>query len=161
MTGVRNYEDLNVWKLSNEIRLRMRPILDRAEFVRHSKLREQMEECIERPCPQIAEGFARYLPGDNAKFVRIAAASLAELLEHLTRARARKLITDHEADDLRLLARRARGAANGYIRYLQSAEAPHVEPPPRRRRRRREPNLNPERKGPVSRPAPSDPNPEP
>ena len=84
MTGVRNYEELDVWKLSNEIRLRMRPILDRAEFVRHSALREQMEKCIERPCPQIAEGFARYLPGDNAKFVRIAAGSLAELLEHLS-----------------------------------------------------------------------------
>ena len=134
MTGVRNHEEFDVWQLSDQIRIRLRTILDRPVFRQHTSLREQLEKCAEGPCPQIAEGFARYLPGDNAKFVRIAAGSLSELLEHLSRAHARNLITEQEAVDLRLLARRARGAANGLIRYLQSAKAPHVDEPRRRRR---------------------------
>jgi four helix bundle protein len=113
----------------------MREILARSGFAAHGDLREQLEKSSERPCPNIAEGFARYLPADNARFVRIAAGSHSETIEHLDRAHAKKLITAQELTDLQTLARRARGAATGLIRYLQSADAPHL--PPRRHRRRR------------------------
>jgi hypothetical protein len=62
----------------------------------------------------------------------MAAGSLSEIIEHLNRARRKNLITTQETTDLQLLARRARGAATGLIRYLQSAEPPHL--PPKRHR---------------------------
>jgi four helix bundle protein len=127
MAGVRQHTDLNVWKLANEIRQRIRPIVDRPGFAAQPKLRSQIEESAERPCPQIAEGFARYRPKDNAKFVRTAAASLNELVDHLERAKARRLITNEEAAILQSLARRTRAAASRYIRYLQTAKAPHLD----------------------------------
>lgn len=115
----------------------MREILARPGFSDHKKLHGQLEESSEGPCPHIAEGFARYLPKDNARFVRIAAGSHLETVEHLDRAHAKGLITTQEMTDLQTLARRARAAATGLIRYLQTAEAPHV--PPRRRRRKKKP----------------------
>ncbi len=134
MAGVRDHTQLDVWKLCDELRERVRPVIDRPAFAAHSTLRSQLEEAAEGPCPHIAEGFARYLPRDNARFVRIAAGSLAEVIEHLGRARARRLITSQEEAELGLLALRARKAATRYIVYLQSAEAPNL-PDPRRRRR--------------------------
>jgi four helix bundle protein len=124
MAGVRDHTELDVWKLSDELRGRIREVVDRPGFVRHNKLRTQLEEAAESPCPNIAEGFARYLPKDNARFVRIAAGSLAEVTSHLERAMARRLITPAEREALCSLARRAHGAAKGYIVYLESAKPP-------------------------------------
>jgi four helix bundle protein len=133
MTGVRDHAELEVWQLCDDLRVRVRSVVDRPAFASYETLRSQLRESSERPCPNIAEGFARYLPRDNARFVRIAAGSLAETTDHLGRARACRLITAQEESELVSLARRARKAANGYIIYLQSAEAPHL---PKLRRNR-------------------------
>ena len=100
MAGVREHTELTVWKLCNELRERVRPIVDRAAFGRYLKLREQLEEAAESPCPNIGEGFTRYFPRDNARFVRVAAGSLTEVIEHLGRAHARRLITTEESESL-------------------------------------------------------------
>ena len=127
MAGVREHTELTVWKLCNELRERIRPIVDRAAFGRYPKLREQLDEAAESPCPNIGEGFTRYFPRDNARFVRVAAGSLTEVIEHLGRAHARRLITTEESESLVALARRARKAATRYMVYLESAEAPNIE----------------------------------
>jgi four helix bundle protein len=145
MAGVRTPTELDVYKLSDELARRVREVVDRAPFRRHQKLRQQMEEAAESPCSNIEEGFSRYLPLDNARFVRIAAGSLAELIRHLNRALARQLISPKEHSELRTLAKRALGAAVGYIVYLQTAQAPHLPKkrrPPRLRRRKREPGTD-------------------
>jgi four helix bundle protein len=134
MTGVRDPKELDVWKLCDALRERVRPVIDRPVFAAHETLRSQLEEAAEGPCPHIAEGFARYLPRDNARFVRIATGSLAEVVEHLGRARARRLITSEEQLEISALAERARKAATGYIVYLQSAEAPNLRKPRKRRK---------------------------
>ena len=127
MAGVREHTELTVWKLCDELRERVRPIVDRAAFGRYPKLREQIDEAAESPCPNIGEGFSRYFPRDNARFVRVAAGSLTELIEHLGRAHARRLITTEESESLVSLARRARKTATRYMVYLESAEAPNIE----------------------------------
>ena len=117
MVGFRNPEEMDVWKLSNEVALRVRVVVDRAPFRRHEKLRQQMEE---------------------------AAGSLAELIRHLNRALARQLVSPSEHAEIYRLTKRALGAAIGYIAYLQTAEAPHLPKKHRRgRRRRKNPNSNP------------------
>lgn len=143
MVGFRNPEEMDVWKLSNEVSLRVREVVDRAAFRRHERLRSQMEEAAEGPCSHIQEGFARYRPADNARFVRIAAGSLGELIRHLNRALARQLLSRTEHAEIMRLTKRALGAAIGYINYLQTAEAPHLPKPRRRPRKRKNPNRNP------------------
>ena len=127
MAGVREHTELTVWKLCNELRERVRPIVDRAAFGRYPKLREQLDEAAESPCPNIGEGFTRYFPRDNARFVRVAAGSLTEVIEHLGRAHARRLITAEESESLIALARRARKVATRYMVYLENAEAPNID----------------------------------
>ena len=134
MAGVNDHEELDVWKLCNELEESLAPVLRRAEFGREPSLQGQMIRASERLCPNIAEGFSRYYPRDNAKFVRIAKGSLSELIDQLVRARSRRVISADEEARFTRLARRARGAATGYVRYLESTVEPR--PPSDRRRGR-------------------------
>src|SRR5581483_7146652 len=135
-SGVRDYSHLDVWRLADEIRRKTRPVLLRPCFESDRDLRDQLRRCAERPCPNIAEGFERYHPLENARFVRIAKASFAEMMNHLDRAVSQGFIADAEAGELSTLCRRARGAATAYIRYLESASAPGVpRTAPRERRK--------------------------
>jgi four helix bundle protein len=146
MTGFRNAHEMDVWKLSDELRCRMREILKRPGFARHPSLKTQLEDSSESPCPNISEGFVRFFPVDNARFVRIAAGSLGELLDHLNRALACRLITTIEERELALLTRRALGAAKGYIVYLESSTKPYEDAGRRPPNRRRSPKTYPKRK---------------
>jgi four helix bundle protein len=123
-----------VYKLCDEVRQRVRRIVARPEFRAHPRLRDQLSEAAESPCPNIGEGFSRYYPRENARFVGIAKSSLTEVIEHLGRAKYEKLIETEEHDETCSVSRRARGAAVAYIRYLVSAEAPSL---PRKRRKPR------------------------
>ena len=105
------------------------------EFGRDPDLRRQIKRASESPCPNIAEGFSRYHPRDNARFVNIAKSSMSELIVHMTRASRKQLVTADEAARVCALARRARAAAMGYIRYLQRAELAPATKGLRRRRK--------------------------
>jgi hypothetical protein len=83
MAGVRNHTELEVWKLCDQIRRRVWEFVSRPSFRSHFTLRDQMKDAADSPCPNIAEGFSRYHPRDNAKFVRVAKGSLSELIDHL------------------------------------------------------------------------------
>jgi four helix bundle protein len=132
MPGVSDHRELDVWKLSDELRTRVAEVVARPIFDRHPGLRRQLREAAESAPPNLAEGFSRFYPTDNAMFVRIAKASLTEVIEHLRRAHALKLIESGECEELVRLGRRARGAATRYVIYLESAEAP--DSPASRRR---------------------------
>lgn len=124
--GVRDYRELDVWKLCDDLRVKVEIILQRPSFREHEKLHDQLEEAVERLCPNIAEGFSRYFPRENAQFVRVALGSLSEIIEHLDRTCRRKIIDRAERDELQALARRARKAATRYAVYLEGATAPNI-----------------------------------
>jgi four helix bundle protein len=124
MAGVRDYLELDVYKLAHEIEIRVAAILARPEFSRDPDLYQQLKRASEGPCPNIAEGFARFYPRENAKFVRVAKGSFSEIIVHITSAVRKRLISAAEAEVICRLARRARGAATAYIRYLESGRTP-------------------------------------
>ena len=125
-TGIRDYTELEVWKLCDQLRRKTREFLSRPCFGRDSDLANQLRRSSERPCPVIAEGFGRYHPREIAKFVRDAKGSLSEVIEHMDRAVAQGCMTETEAHEVSALCKRARGAATAYVRYLETAEAPGV-----------------------------------
>lgn len=71
----------------------------------------------------IAEGFGRFAPIQNANFVRIAIGSEMETKNQITKAWQRGALSNEEYNDGMLLCRRALGAAIGYRRYLLSEAA--------------------------------------
>jgi four helix bundle protein len=128
VAGLRDHEAFDVWQLSDEVRRRVRLVLQRRELQREFKLRDQLSSAAEGPCGHIAEGFSRWFPNDFARFVRIAKGSLSEVIVHIGAARDRGLVTDAECQDINRYARRARGAATALIRYLESANPPNQKP---------------------------------
>ena len=125
MAGVSDYHELDVYQLAHELEVRIAVILARPEIRRDVDLYGQLKRASEGPCPNIAEGFARYLPRDNARFNRIAKGSFSEIIVLMTRAVRKGLIGESESEPICRLARRARGAATGYIRYLERASPPN------------------------------------
>ena len=122
----------------------LEPILERPAFRRDFELWDQINRAVNSPCPNIAEGFSRFYPRDNARFVRIAKGSLSELLVHLPRAVRKKFVSEEEAALATSLARRARGAVIGYLVYLENC--PPRKPPSERPQKppgTQEPGTNP------------------
>ncbi len=130
MAGARDHTELVVYRMCNEVRVRVRTLIERPAFSKAPKLRAQLEESSERPCAHIAEGFSRYYPREFAQFLRTAKASESETIVHLQRSAYKGLATQTEVDEITSLARRARGALTQFVLYLETAE-----PPPGRRRR--------------------------
>ena len=124
MAGLRDHTAFDVWKLSDEVRRRVRVVLKRPEFRREFKLRDQLSSAAEGPCGHLAEGFSRWFPKDFARFVRIAKGSLSEVMVHIERAHDSGLVTDADCAEITRYARRARGAATRLILYLESADPP-------------------------------------
>ena len=140
MSGLRDHTQFDVWKLCDQLRTILRPILDRPALRSDRTLWDQIDRAAERPCPNIAEGFSRYYPRDFARFVRTAKASLSELIDHMESAEAKGFTTSAETAAIVTLAKRARGAATRLILYLETAKPPRP-PDGRRRRPRREPGI--------------------
>lgn len=134
MAGVRDHSELDCWQLSDQLEHAVAQILERPGFRRYPGLHDQLTRSSEGPAPQIAEGFSRYYPKENAPFVRIAKSSLTETIVHLSRVAKKGIITKEECASLTTLARRARGATTQYLLYLESAPPP---PPGKRKRRAR------------------------
>jgi four helix bundle protein len=124
MAGVRDHRELDVWILANEARARVAQITARPGFREHLWLRTQLRKAANSACANAGEGFSRYKPKDHARFLNIAKASLTEICEHLEDARHLKLASAAEIDQICIYARRARGAATGLIRYLNTASPP-------------------------------------
>jgi four helix bundle protein len=141
MTGYSSHEQLDVYILSDMVRRRVRPMVKRPAFNvgRYWKLRDQLSDAAESPCRNIGEGFSRYYPRDNARFVRVAKGSLTEVMEHLDTALAERLIEQEEHREVRRLAWRARKASIGYILYLETAEVPGAPPPRNRSTKKKKP----------------------
>jgi four helix bundle protein len=140
MAGVRNHEELDVWNLSGELVTRVRRILNVTKVRADFELHDQLRRASERICPNIAEGFSRFMPRDNAKFVRIAKSSMTEVIVHLETAVTKGYLKRDDIDVACRFARRARGAATQYILYLETAKLPQTrEPEPAEPRNPRNP----------------------
>ena len=87
------------------------------------KRRNQLEDAVAGPPAHIAEGFGRFHPLDNARFVNYARASLLESQNHLLDAVDRRHITEEQRRELNALAENAIEEVTGYLEYLQSPDA--------------------------------------
>src|SRR5690349_24784781 len=120
MATAKSHEDLVAWQLSEDLKDRV------FELIAQSAARRDMDFCNDirrsaRSAPaNLSEGFYRYRPRENARFVRIAIGSLGETMNHLGHAHKQRYTTDEEHADLIRLAKRARGASTRYLRYLES-----------------------------------------
>jgi four helix bundle protein len=147
--GARHFDELDAWKLANELKLLVYRLIDRPAVARDFDFRDQIRDSAASAPRNIAEGFGRYQPLDFRQFLRIANASLFETSNHLRDGVDRGYFTTQEIADPQVLAKRASAATTRLMKYLKTAT-----PPDRRNRepRNREPkNREPKKRNPRTR----------
>ena len=131
MATARNFEELIVWQLADQLRVRIHRFVASRPISRDRELAGQLQRAAASAPRLIAEGFGRYLPGDFTRYLRSANGELNEILDCLKDSIGRGYVTPEEAVPLQRLAKRTSKAATRLIAYLRTAQAPH-EPRDRR-----------------------------
>jgi four helix bundle protein len=119
MAGVRRFEDLDCWKLANELKLAVYELLERPHIRTDREFCDDVRDAVKSAPANIAEGFGRRTDAEFARFLDIARGSLNECRNHIGDARDLKYIDEKERSALDVLASRALGAIAGLQRYLR------------------------------------------
>ena len=119
MAGVRRFEDLDCWKLANELKLGIYDVLERPHVTIDRDFCDDARDAARSGPSNIAEGFGRRTDPDFARFLDIARGSLNECRNQIGDARDRNYINEAERSALDSLASRAVGAVAGLQRYLR------------------------------------------
>jgi four helix bundle protein len=130
MAGIKTHEDLMAWQLSEELKDRVFEFTARPWVARHRDFCDDIRRSARSAPANLSEGFYRFRPRDNAKFVRYALGSLGESKNHLRHARKENDITEDEFQEMWRFATRAIGAATKWHQYLRSCPPDGPEPKP-------------------------------
>ena len=117
---VTSFEDLDAWKNSRAVKLRVRELIRTFPKEEQLRLTDQIIRSSRLPGSQIAEGFGRFYEKDNVRYCRIARGSLYETKNHLWDALDEGYIDRQTQEELCNLVVRAIQTVNGYIKYLKS-----------------------------------------
>ena len=142
VAGVTRYQDLDCWKLANELKCRVYEFIDASPAKTDFRFRVQLTDSASSAPSNISEGFACYRHKESARYARIAKASLTETQNHLNDGVCRRHWNTEKVAPLLILADRAIGATVGWIRYLETTKEP-----PAHWERKKEPNTRRGRSG--------------
>jgi four helix bundle protein len=98
------------------------------------KFCNQLNDAALDAAADVAEGFARYYPGEFGRFLDFAIASLAEVKTRIEAGYRRQYFTTEATSELLRLCVRADKAARGLRRYLWSVKKSDLPPKPDRNR---------------------------
>jgi four helix bundle protein len=126
--GIRDFRDLVAWQLVDELRREVIAFTANEPFSRDFKFCDQIRDASSSACRNTAEGFGRFRPADNARFLEFARASLCEVQDGLIEAQQKGYIDVRRFDDLWLLSRRALGANTNYMKYLHRCARSRATP---------------------------------
>ena len=117
MSSITSFKDLDCWKRAKSIQGQVFNLVKNWDWDRRF-LKVQLLKAITSVTANIAEGFGRYYYLENAKFCRIARASLFEIIDHLESSVVfgwvkQDLKTSIEIDIMKTIQ-----CINGYINYL-------------------------------------------
>jgi four helix bundle protein len=116
-------QELVAWQLCHQLKNRVFPILERPRAKTDFGWCNQIRKSARSAPSLIEEGFGRFKPKDNARFVEMAKASVYETRGHLGEACERAYISADEYRDLYNLPRRALTVCGRYHAYLLSERA--------------------------------------
>ncbi len=117
--GVRRYQDLDCWRLSNELKLLVYEVTATHVPARDFRFCDQVRGSARSAPANIAEGFGRFGPKEFARFLDIARGSLTETINHLEDGRDLGYVDPQRTAELVALANRAIGATTRLLQYLR------------------------------------------
>ncbi len=122
MATIKRFEDIESWRLGNELCAKIGKHIDEGKFKRNYRLIDQMEGSSGSIIDNIAEGFERGTKGEFLLFLGYAKGSSGEFRSQLYRALNRGYITQAEFDELYSLATNISGKLQKFIEYLLKTE---------------------------------------
>jgi four helix bundle protein len=129
MAGFKDFREIAAWQLSREVKLLAYQLLARPEVAKDFKFRDQLLDASRSAPRNIAEGFARYKHKEFAQFVRVAKGSMGEVLDAFIDAVDNGYLSPADFPRHEHACKKALGAINGLIRYLESTKEPSSKPP--------------------------------
>ena len=146
--AVHSFEDLRTWQAARRFKLAAYTLTESGTLAKDFTLTEQLRDAAASAVSNIAEGFGRFDPVDNARFLKVARASLLECRNHLIDAVDRGHISEETRQTHHALIQAALMEIGGMLDYLQSPEAKknaeRIKQNRFERRSRRRRTLNPE-----------------
>ena len=124
MAPVTHYSQLIVWKLAEEIRIKVFELTAKPLFAEDFKAKRQGEDAANSVCRNIAEGFGCETHAEFARFLEISRRSLNEVHDVLHGAQLKKYVTASELAPIRRLSNRIYPAFSRLLAYLRSTPTP-------------------------------------
>ena len=98
-----SFENLEVYQLAEKLSELIWEIVSKWDHFAKSTVGMQMVDAVDSICANIAEGCGRFNYRDNNRFIKIARGSLYETKNWLRRAYRRKLLTDADVEQVKLI----------------------------------------------------------
>ena len=124
MAPVTHYSQLIVWKLAEEIRIKVFELTAKPLFAEDFKAKRQGEDAANSVCRNIAEGFGCETHAEFARFLEISRRSLNEVHDVLHGAQLKEYVTASELAPVRRLSNRIYPAFSRLMAYLRSTPTP-------------------------------------
>ena len=122
MPGVSRYEDLEAWQLADELKREVYALTESGPASKDFKFRDQIRDSAASSTKNIAEGFGRFRPADNARFVEFSVASTMETKDSLKDGVDRGHFLPERAFRAQQLAERTIQCSTKLIVYLKSCK---------------------------------------
>jgi four helix bundle protein len=119
VAGVKRYEDLDAWRLADELKLEVYALTATGPASTDFGFRNQIRNSAASATKNIAEGFGRFRPADNARFVEFSVASTMETTDSLKDGIDRGYFTPARVQPALELAERSIQCSVKYILYLK------------------------------------------
>jgi len=104
--SIRDFMDLQAWKLARELRMRVYEISKKFPPEERHVLTSQIRRAAVSVTANLAEGYGRYSYQENSQFCRQSRASAYELRDHLTTALDQEYVSKEIWLETESLARR-------------------------------------------------------
>jgi four helix bundle protein len=122
MPGVKRYEDLEAWQIADELKCEVYALTETGPASKDFEFRNQIRASAASSTKNIAEGFGRFNPGDNARFVEISVSSTMETKDSLKDGVDRGHFTPERVLRAQQLAERSIQCSTKFIVYLKSCK---------------------------------------
>ena len=124
MATIKQFEDIEAWKLSRVLCEKIGLIIDNDSFKKNYRLISQIEGSSGSIMDNIAEGFERGTRAEFITFLGYSKGSCGELRSQLYRAVDRQYISQDQFENFNSLSIRISSMLQKFIAYMQKTKIP-------------------------------------
>jgi four helix bundle protein len=126
---VRTFQDLEVWQVGRDVRVRLYIVATRLPDSERYNLSAQIRRAAVSLTANIAEGYGRFHFKENIQYCRIARGSAYELIDHLITCPDERYLVKDEVEALHRELLTFVRLLNGYIRSIGKSRYDSDDPP--------------------------------